>query len=303
MKETQADTAPQIMRYRFRIAVGGSLIVLLVIATAISWRQYGRRHTWGSSPSQLDPSGLSYNLIQDRGLIECRGAAAGRAAIIVTLGQSLLANSGDRRAIYTPGSNVYNFNFLDRKCYVAKDPLLGTTSPGANQATRLADLLVRRQVYDRVILVPLAYGGTWISQWAPGGNLHPRMMAGLNYARDAELEPTMILWQQGESEAINPPQPANGLAWSATFASIAKSIRDNKFSAPIYVAKSTVCGNAPNAVIRSAQSSVVNDRDILAGPDTDAISVQARWDGCHLGQNGLDEAAKLWFAAITSTKG
>ena len=192
---------------------------------------------------------------------------------------------------------------LDRKCYVAKDPLLGTTSPGANQATRLADLLVRRQIYDRVILVPLAYGGTWISQWAPGGNLHPRMIAGLHYARDAGLEPTIILWQQGEFEAVNPPQPANGPAWRAMFASIAKSIRDNDISAPIYVAKSTVCGSAPNAVIRSAQGSVVNDRDILAGPDTDEISVQERWDGCHLGQKGLDEAAKLWFAVISSTKG
>jgi hypothetical protein len=302
LKEKQADPAPQIMRYWLRISVGASLLaVLLVIAVAISWRQYGRhQHPWGSSSSQLDPSGLSYNLVQDRRVIECRGAAAGRAAIIVTLGQSLLTNSGDRRAIYTPGSDVYNFNLLDRKCYVAKDPLLGTTSPGSNQATRLADLLVRRQLYDRVILVPLAYGGTWISQWAPGGNMHPRTMAGLRYARDAGLEPTMILWQQGESEAANPPQPANGSAWSTTFASIAKSIRDNEFRAPIYVAKSTVCGTAPNAPIRSAQESVVNGRDILAGPDTDLISVQHRRDGCHLGQAGLDEAARLWFAMITS---
>ena len=158
--------------------------------------------TWGSSPSQLDPSGLSYNLTEDRVAIACREAAAGRSAIIVTLGQSLMGNSGDQRALYTPGSNVYNFNLLDRKCYVARDPLLGTTSRGANQATRLADLLVRRQIYDRVILVPLAYDGSRISQWAPGGNLHPRMIAGLRYAQDAGLEPTMILWQQGEFEAI-----------------------------------------------------------------------------------------------------
>jgi hypothetical protein len=59
-------------------------------------------------------------------------------------------------------------------------------------------------------------------------------------------------------------------------------------------------GTAPNAPIRSAQESVVNDRDILAG--TDAISVQDRWDGCHLGQSGLDESARLWFAVITSGK-
>ena len=68
----------------------------------------------------------------------------------------------------------------------------------------------------------------------------------------------------------------------------------------IYVAKSMVCGTAPNAPIRSAQESVVNDRDILAG--TDAISVQDRWDGCHLGQSGLDKSARLWFAVITSGK-
>jgi hypothetical protein len=288
--------------YGLRIAVGASLVLLLAIAAAIGWRQYGRQPTWGSSPSQVDPSGSSYNLTAGRVAIECRDVTAGRSATIVTLGQSLLANSGDRRALYTPGPNVYNFNFLNKKCYVAKDPLLGTTSPGANQATRLADLLVRRQIYDRVILVPLAYGGTWIWQWAPNGNLHPRMMSGLHFARDAGLEPTMILWQQGESEAVSPPQPADGTAWSATFASMAKSIRDSDISAPIYVAKSTVCRSEPNVPIRSAQSSVVNDRDILAGPDTDVISVQERWDGCHLGQNGLNEAAELWFSVISSTK-
>jgi len=300
------------MHYGFRIAVGASLVVFFIITTVISWQQYGRRQqakppitnpTWGSSPSQLDPAGLSYNLTKDRVAIACREAAAGKSAIIVTLGQSLMGNSGDQRALYTLGSNVYNFNLLDRKCYVARDPLLGTTSRGANQATRLADLLVRHQIYDRVILVPLAYDGSRISQWAPGGNLHPRMIGGLRCAQDAGLEPTMILWQQGESEAIDPPQPANGLAWSAMFTSMAKSIRDNAINAPIYVAKSTVCRGAPNAQIRSAQDSVVNDRDILAGPDTDVISVQERWDGCHLGQNALDEAAGLWFAVISSAKG
>jgi hypothetical protein len=79
---------------------------------------------------------------------------------------SLMGNSGDRRALYTPGSNVYNFNLLDRKCYVAKDLLLGTASPWANQATRLADLFVRRQIYDRVILARLTGQG---DPYADGG--------------------------------------------------------------------------------------------------------------------------------------
>jgi hypothetical protein len=287
------------------------VILLFVIAVAFSWEQYRRweqpkqtitNTNWGSSQNILDPLGLSYNLTHDRVATECRRAVGGRSAVIVTLGQSLMENSGDQLARYTPSSGVYNFNLLDRKCYLAKDPLLGTTMAGANQATRLADLLVRRKIYDQVVLIPLAYGGTWVSQWAPGGNMHQRMIAGIQYAQDAGLRPMMILWQQGEAEAGNPPQPANGLVWQAVFQSIAKSIRDQHVDAPIYVANSTVCRNEPNEVIRSAQKLVVNNHDILPGPDTDVIPLKERWDGCHFGQSGLDNAARLWVNAIISRR-
>lgn len=98
--------------------------------------------------------------------------------------------------------------------------------------------------------------------------MRERMLAGPRYARDAGLRPTMILWQQGEAEAGNPPQPANGLVWQAVFESIVKSLSDNGVGAPIYVANSTgLQERAPNAIIRAAQSAVVNHRDVLGGPD------------------------------------
>ncbi len=244
----------------------------------------------------MDPGLMSYNLVAGRDQIDCRASVTAKAAVVVTGGQSLMGNSGDPKGSYVPAGRVFNFNWLDKKCYLAKDPLLGTTIAGANQATRLADLLVRNGIYDTVMLVPLAHGGTFAKDWAPGGYLHARLIDGLRAARAAGLEPTMILWEQGEAEAGNPPQPPDGAAWVSAFRATVVAIRETGVAAPIFVAKSTVCRNVGSDIIRSAQAAVVNGEDVLAGPDTDAIS--DRWDGCHFGVLGLQSAAESWLTAI-----
>jgi hypothetical protein len=71
-------------------------------------------------------------------------------------------------------------------------------------------------------------------------------------------------------------------------------------SAPVLLARSTVCRSAPNAAIReAAMDAVWTDKRFRLGPDTDAlIGVANRQDGCHLSGAGLDEAAALWAQAI-----
>jgi Carbohydrate esterase, sialic acid-specific acetylesterase len=253
---------------------------------------------WGSVGGPLDPSGMSFNLIVDRQAVDCRSSMVGKTVVIVSLGQSLMGNSGDPKGRSVPESGVFNFNWIDGKCYIAKDPLLGTTTAGANQLTRIAELLVKQSAYDSVMLVPLAHGGTFIKQWAPGGDMNPRLTSGLQRSVAAGLIPNMILWEQGEAEAGNPPQPPNGKAWADLFNAMVISIRDIQVISPIYVARSTICRNDGSTIIRSAQADVVNNFDVLAGPDTDTIPLSDRWDGCHFGVSGLDKAARLWLATL-----
>ncbi len=220
-----------------------------------------------------------------------------RTAVILGAGQSNLANECDPHGHYRPGDGVFNFNFLDGRCYVAQDPLLGSTGDRANLMTRLGDRLVRAGAFDRVLLVSIAHGGTYVAEWAPGGRMNLRLMLTLELLFAAGLEITHILWQQGEAEAASSGDP---VAWSGAFHAIVEAVRRRGVTAPIYVAQCTVCCSGPNETVRAAQRSVVDPRGgVLAGPDLDVIGVDDRWDGCHLSARGLDKAAELWHQTLT----
>ena len=246
----------------------------------------------------LDPDGGSFRNTTGRVAAEFQlFAPSPRVAVILTFGQSNIANECDPGGLYTPGTGVYNFNLFESRCYVAKDPLLGATGDRSNLTTRLGDLLVRRGVFDRVLLVPIAYGGTYIAEWTANGRMFPRLTQTLIRLRRAGLGITHALWQQGEAEGVLPD--ADGAAWARHFNEIAAVLREHQVFAPIFVAQCTVCCTAPNERIRTAQRGVVApSASIFPGPDVDLIGRDKRWDGCHLSTAGLEQAAELWFGIL-----
>jgi len=246
----------------------------------------------------LDPDGFSFRDATGRVLAECQlFAPTPRLAVILAFGQSNIANECDPQGCYTPGSGVYNFNLFDGQCYVARDPLLGPTGDRSNVATRVGDLLVRRAVYDRVLLVPIAYGGTYMAEWTANGRMFPRLTQSLKRLRGAGISVTHALWQQGEAEGAL--ADADGSAWSSHFKEMVLSLRRHAISAPIFVAQCTLCSGTPNERIRAAQRAVVAPSSgIFAGPDMDVIGQDQRWDGCHFSTAGLENAAELWFNVV-----
>jgi hypothetical protein len=257
-----------------------------------------RLESGGKDLDVVDPMHLSFrNAAGRRAMSEAQFSRDAASAVILGLGQSNIANECDPSALYEPKGNVYNFNFFDGKCYVAKDPLLGASIDRSNVLTRLGDLLVERGNYQSVLLVPIAHGGTFASDWAPGGRMFPRLQWTLERLRERQIKVTHIAWQQGEAEAGEPnPNPE---AWTRHFMAMAGAIRATGTEAPIYVALCTVCCNDPNEQIRGAQRQVVNPAaGILPGPDIDLIGHDERYDGCHLSADGLRHAAELWCQAL-----
>jgi hypothetical protein len=101
-----------------------------------------------------------------KSLVSCAiSGARSRTVVILIAGQSNAGNHGGGDP-YVARDQVDNFNLKDGLCYHAADPLLGTTAEGANFATRLGDLLIDAGAFDRVILVPIAVGGTTMEEWA-----------------------------------------------------------------------------------------------------------------------------------------
>jgi hypothetical protein len=242
---------------------------------------------------ELDQNWQSFRDISDRTQAACR--ADERTAVIVTLGQSNAANYALVR--YTPQHDVLNFDLYDGQCYKARDPLLGTSGTGGNFATPLADMLIERGLYARVIIAPIAMGGSTVEEWADEGMFNRRILVLIRRLSDAGLIPTQILWHQGEG---NPGiGDSHGRQYRKNLLEVIATFRTYGMSAPFFVALATKCGAYPRPNgdnIRDGQASAVNHLDnIFLGPDTDTLGDEYRdKEHCHFNAAGMLRHATMW---------
>jgi len=213
------------------------------VAFGMRWLQQKRvkksTHTLAAYAGPLDSEG--------RRLVECRVSIAGkRAAVLLILGQSNAANT--LNSFSEAGAGVVNFSLYDGKCYQARDPLLGASDAGGNFATLLATQLIAQGHYETVILAPIAVGGTYIQQWAPTGEHNRRITIAIERMREAGLDPTHVLWHQGEGNNLDPPE-----SYRAAFLGVLSTIRSHGVRAPVFVAQATACRLPRDEGIRAAQ--------------------------------------------------
>jgi hypothetical protein len=113
---------------------------------------------------------------------------------------------------------------------------------------------------------------------------------------------TAVLWMQGEAEAKSTQMPPSDYA--RHFHDIVADLRANGVVAPVFPAVTTLCEageppytNAP--AIREAQLSLPNPAEgVFAGPETDSVGREFRFDCCHFSAAGLDRCADLWLATL-----
>jgi hypothetical protein len=222
--------------------------------------------------------------------------------VILTFGQSNAANSGEER--YAARGAVHVFNMFDMRFYRAVDPLPGASDRRGSVWGRLGDKLIDAGVVSSVLIVPVAFGATYIADWAPGGHQHRRLLFALHRLKSAGIKIDMLCWHQGEADANHTGMSA--AAYSRYFRSMLHEVREAGVDAPVYVALATLCEEAPHpfqnsAEIRRGQKQVISIADqVLPGPDTDLIGIEHRRDGCHFAASGQELAAQAWFKAITS---
>ena len=216
-----------------------------------------------------------------------------RVMVALVFGQSNAGNWGESRKTAGPLVQSFFRGHWSR----AKDPLPGANGNGGSVWTRLGDKLITAKLYDRVVFVPAAISSSHISEWAPGGLLHPDLLRNVREAQQAGLVFTHLLWHQGESDVA---LGTGADDYKKRFVAMISAIRGLGVNAPVFVAVATRCGQyPPNAEIRAAQIGVVNSSfGIFAGPDTDQLDVGYRRDGCHFNDRGLDAHANLWLKII-----
>lgn len=243
--------------------------------------------------------------------------AGERTAVFIAFGQSLAASFGGG-PVYVPthAAKIDQISIFDGGCYGYADPILGaqysiksgtlnTVGNGGSNWGRMADRLIDAGWCDRVIMIPIAVGGTSAAQWDPYSNeLYPRLAVASRRAKALGLTVTAVLSQIGEQDNWIQTQQA---PWAGSMLNIINAQAAEGFTSPWLIAKSThyisqtVAGSVVSPMVRAAVDSIVNGKNIMAGPDIDTLGDAYRYDLAHMNSSGLDASSDLWKTAIMAS--
>lgn len=223
----------------------------------------------------------------------------GHTMIALTFGQSNAGNYG--KSEYVLHNNSV-FNYYEGQLYTAKDPLIGTTGTGVSVWTRLADMVIDSGLYKRVIIIPIAVGGSAIGRWT-SGDCSIRLQKTLRTLDSLHIKLTHIFWHQGETDNI---LNTSKDVYKRSLDTIVNTIRAYKQEAAMYISIASYYSGSVNKplgvdeTIRKAQMEFINEhKNILLGPDTDLLIYAIhRHDSIHFSDFGLKEFALQWLKAI-----
>ncbi len=263
----------------------------------IPWMQQGKNWVWGQMGWEEPGWRVGFKDIRNKVAVNCKQFVEKETAIFLTFGQSNAANYGIPG--FDPGPGVFNFNFFDGKCYEAKDPLLGTSGDKGSVWTRLGEKLIQQGLVHRILIVPIAAGGTSIKSWIPGQENFIRIEKTVSLLQSLQLHPTHWLWHQGEADAGRLTKEE----YQESFWKMEQGIRDLGIQEPLFVAVTSICHDRGSEKIRQAQQELAHSRpNIFPGPNTDDIVyVWERRDGCHFSEEGLEKHADMWVTALVSS--
>lgn len=217
-----------------------------------------------------------------------------RTMVAFAFGQSNSANTGGER--YAASSaNVINFS--GGKFYRAADPLLGASGTGGSVWVNLANKLIAGGVADRVIINSAGIGGTSISEWRKGGRLHSMLVRRLEEAK--RLSPvTDFLWHQGEAD-----NPAGLAHYESGMREIIELTKRYFPKSNFFVAVATRRADAPvSPELQAIQAHLTSIPGVYAGPNTDEIGPDDRYDGTHFSGRGIERHAAGWIQAIRAQR-
>ena len=220
----------------------------------------------------------------------CEKLRALGAPLIIVLGQSNAASHGQPDAAAPP-----TWIFHAGGCGLRGDPLPGTTGRGASIWPWLAqDLKAQVPHGAPVVLAPIAVGGTRIDHWTSPGPMNALLLSSLAQVAASGLPVRAIVWQQGEADML---AGTSAEEYQAGLGMLGRTIAARGIDAPLYIARSTYCRQSGTGAIRRGVDRYLDAHAglrVRAGPDTDLLLGENRYDGCHFSAIGLKRAAALW---------
>ncbi|EFL52285.1 protein of unknown function DUF303 acetylesterase putative [Solidesulfovibrio fructosivorans JJ]] len=301
---------------RAACVIGLAALVLLVSGLASAsgdqavvdavYAKYGDRMPVINAQGDARGELAVYKAPADAPRIDCRELTGPRGMVALVFGQSNASNTvdpgyGATQAVYAYQAGV---------CRKVRDAIAGATGSKGSAWARLGDRIVTSGLYDTVLYVDIARGGSSILNWGPKGNLHALLESTVKDMRAHGLAPTHVFFHQGEADC------ALGLTrqeYQAVLKTVLSDTRRLVGPKPgIFVSRASlfldpVCGNTRNPgcykscpAITAAQTAVIDpERGIYPGPNTDLIVPWFdRNDGYHFTAQAADHFAAAWMPLL-----
>ncbi len=227
----------------------------------------------------------------------------------VLISQSNGTNSANGVHIPANPTKLVNYNIRDGGCYTAKaggpiDPLLGCTAyppglsapyPTGSWFSVFGDQRISMGKADRVNLIPIGVGGSYMHDWEPGGANNIRLGVTAYRLSVAGIVPTYVMIDQGESD-LNTTYSA----YLGSLQNMINSVHSYWPNIDIYVAQVTYINGLTSPAVAAAQLAVVNPAaHVHQGPNGDLLGDAYRYDRIHFSYPlGATTWSQRWHAVL-----
>ncbi len=242
----------------------------------------------------------------DESSLACADVVGPGTMVALVFGQSNASNTVDPG--YASTRPVYAWQA--GRCTKVRDPLPGTSSDQGSSWSRLGDRVIDSGLYDKVLFIDIARGGSSILNWGPGGDLNVLLLATLDALAAQGIAPTHVFFHHGEADcALGLP----GKDYKVVLASILNQIRSRAGEGcDIFISRASLfyapdCGSIRNPQcfrscegIVAAQTETADPaRRIFSGPNTDLLVPWFdRNDGYHFTAQAADRFAAAWMPLL-----
>lgn len=214
------------------------------------------------------------------------------ATVIITAGQSNAANMLSDPVDRDPVRSA--FMVFGSSCWLIEDPVLGASGFRGSLWTSLGHRL-SDATGKNVVFLNAAAGGTTFADWLePRSGYLDRLAARVAEARALGLEPSIVLWHQGESDARRNLDRATYEAELRALVDAATARAGLSPNLRFVLYRASKCQDSQgrektSSELIDAQTAIAtSDPRAVAGPDTDRLGPRERADGCHFNMRGRD---------------
>lgn len=238
--------------------------------------------------------------------VDCAGLTGPRTMVALVFGQSNASNTVDMG--YDSTLPVYAWHH--GQCQKVHDALPGASSAQGSSWSRLGDRIVASGLYDTVLFVDIARGGSSILNWGAKGDLNALLRGTLGALRESGLAPTHVFFHQGEADCY---LGLSGEDYASVLRGVLGEVRARVGAAcDIFVSRaslfldpacgdrqSPVCYKACPAIVAAQTAAADPGSRIFSGPNTDLLVPWFdRNDGYHFTARAADRFAAAWMPLL-----